>query len=151
MESPLQCPPSWKLQSFPHVLYTYKCAHSNTLLYVCIRKHTHAWGLCFQESGKCKRIFVYLCTRLLCQGSWIDGEVPVYSDTHSVTQSVCRTGTGGPNGLHVPHWATGQPERVHPGVTGQTNKTLQVRVSACKQDKGNLKRHFLCRELAAHM
>lgn len=41
---------------------------------------------------------------------------------------------------------TGQLERVHSEVTKQTNKTLQVRGSAYKQDKSNLVRHVKCTE-----
>ena len=40
---------------------------SNTRMYACMHKRARgAGGLRFQESGKCKRIFVHLCTRLLC-------------------------------------------------------------------------------------
>lgn len=97
-----------------------------------ILKHKHIQGTS-RKVVQCNRIFVYLCTRLLCQGSGKAGEVPVYSNRHSVTKSVCPTGTVGQKRC--------MPLTGHRSSTGKftlrlqniKKKTLQVRGPRAKR------------------
>lgn len=69
--------PNVHTHTYMHAVHTY-CKYKHAYIY-------DFWGLCFQQSKHFKRIFVYLCTLLLCK--WIGGEVPVYTLSNPITVS----------------------------------------------------------------
>lgn len=99
-------------------------------------RHQHIQGTS-RKVGQFKRTFVFFCTRLQCQGSGIAGEVPVYSNRHSVTQSVCPAGTEGQTGCTS---FTGEPFKSGKFTqrTKQPHRTLRSEAQTGHREAGVL-------------